>query len=155
QAAARAQDRIDSLSRARAALTLMAADLRAGLLRAREGDLAAFVDADGRPALVFYTGRSPAAGGRAAALVRYQFDEENLELKRFAAAVDWDGTSAPISFGNTQALAQAASLSNPTSLAQGVAGVAVTFIHADGLRRAAYRLADGTRAKLAVVTLVV
>lgn len=128
--------RVDNYSKARAALDLIAQDVSNGLFR---GDLAAFRDAGGSPAPVFFTRRVSIGGDRALSLVSYEWDTANLRLRRGSRAIPWSG-SPGVSFGQTNSLPAAATLAPQDfqSIADGIVRLEFFFLDRSGNPQSQY-----------------
>ncbi|SDT88763.1 Verru_Chthon cassette protein C [Verrucomicrobium sp. GAS474] len=132
------QRRINNFTKARALIDLFSQDLAAGLYRS---DLA-FYPAGGQTLIAFYTQR-PGVGATATrnlALVQYAIDTTSAEspLQRSDLAIGWDKSqSGDVSFGEATTLPKL-SLVKPSDTANGVVGLQVRFLLADGTIQAKY-----------------
>ncbi len=148
---------IDNYSQARAVLNSLQSDLSRAVLRP---DLGAFCNADGSAAqLAFYTerpGLDAPATSRQLQLVSYVLQPSTstttMALQRSALQIAWTDAGS-LSFGTTTSLTQLTngSLDGETA-AQGMLGLAVNFLNADGSLSSSYSF--GT-SKAVVVSLAV
>jgi len=134
------QARVDNFSKARVLLDLACEDLRSGVFRP---DLAAFPGTN----LTFYTRRpgfqSGAGDLRDVSLVSYVTQPDGT-LLRGDLAVAWTNNASSISFGNTNALPHASSVT-ARDMASGVLGFRVLFIGTNGGLTSTYAPANGLR----------
>lgn len=130
---------VDNYTAARGILDDLQVDLSRAVIRR---DLGAFCDKDGSPGLSFYTERAgldAPTTDRQLQLVSYSVQSTmsgssntTMTLQRSALQIAWDNASA-LSFGTTNALPETDSPSaNEESAAQGILGLTVKFINADG-----------------------
>lgn len=134
------QSRVDNFSKARVLLDLASEDLRAGVFRS---DLAAFPGSN----LTFYTRRPGFQSGagllRDVSLVSYGMQPDGT-LQRGDFAVAWTNAASAISFGNTNSLPQAASMTQ-RDMASGVLAFRVLFLGTNGMLASSYVPTNGLR----------
>jgi prepilin-type N-terminal cleavage/methylation domain-containing protein len=104
--------RVDNFSQARAVLNLANRDIQSIVLRP---DLAAFVDAAGKPSFTFYSQVNGSSGTRKLSLIRYSLNSANPPVfERNDLGFSYPATTGGLSLGITDKLPDLA-LMNPTN----------------------------------------
>jgi prepilin-type N-terminal cleavage/methylation domain-containing protein len=132
---------IDNFTRARALTDSIYLDLSESVLR--PGDMTAFRDQNGNPALIFYTTRpgfqaGPAPQLRPLTLIEYTYT--GTQVQRTDMPLNWNDSNQSTIFGQTGQIPLATNFSGqtPRQICAGVVAFSIVFLEGSGSLQASY-----------------